>query len=121
MSVLPSAMVKRHTVIIGLLAALLVFTNLWWGYRVLDGGVSYTYLKDSYDTEAELLRQTKAILSVTAVSSASKAEVLAAAQAAAPGAATHEKLGYTWVGQLGLKFNEQGRVIHAISSEQEAR
>jgi hypothetical protein len=101
--------------------ALLVATNFWWGYRALDGGVSYTYLKASYDTESELLRQTKAVLGVLAGPSASKSAVLSAAQAAAPGVSMHEKLGYTWVGQLGLKFNEQGRVVHAITSEQEAQ
>jgi hypothetical protein len=109
-----------HMVVIGFLLALLVGTNLWWSSRVLDGGFSYTYLKPSYDTQAELLRQTTAILNVAAKLNGSMAKVLAAAQSAAPGVAMHEKLGYTWVGQLGLKFNEQGRVIHVITSEQEA-
>jgi hypothetical protein len=107
--------------VIATLSALLVGSNAWWAYKALDGGISYTYLSASYETASELSEQTKAIVQVLTQPSASKPQVLAAAARAAKSSAPYEKLGYTWVGQLGLKFNEHGRLVHVITSEAEAQ
>jgi hypothetical protein len=112
---------NKATVAIVGLAALLLGSNVWWAFKVLDGGVSYTYLRASHDSTAEMLAQLRAVLDVLTEKSASRSEVLAAAQSAASGATPYEKLGYTWVGQVGLKFNEQGRLSRVITSEQEAK
>jgi hypothetical protein len=112
---------NRATVAIVVLVTLLLGSNLWWAFKVLDGGVSYTYLRASHDSAAELLVQMRAVLDVLTQKSASRSEVLTAVQSAASGATPYEKLGNTWVGQLGLKFNEQGRLSHIITSEQEAK
>lgn len=112
---------KNPTLLIGILLVCLVGSNTWWAYRAIDDGISYTYLNASYDTAAELSEQTRAIVQVLTQPSALKPEVLAAAARASKAAAPYEKLGYTWVGQLGLKFNEQGRLVHVITSEAEAR
>jgi hypothetical protein len=97
------------------LAAALVGTNGWWAYRLLDAGISHTYLNASFDTANELLNQTLAILPVVAKADAPRSEVVAAARKAGASIEPYDKDGYTWVGQLGLKFNEQGRFVQATT------
>ena len=112
---------KKTTVAIGLLTVLLIGSNMWWAFKVLDGGVTHTYLRASHDSATELVGQLRAVLGALTKGTSSQSDVLAAVQSATPGAQPHEKLGYTWVGQLGLKFNEQGRLSHVVTSEEEAR
>ena len=101
--------------------AALIGTNAWWASRVLDAGISQTYLRASFDTADEMLKQTLAILPVVAKPDSLRSEVIAAAQKAAAPIEPYEKDGYTWVGQLGLKFNEQGRFLHATSEVPEPK
>lgn len=94
-----------------LLVVALIASNAWWGYRVLDAGVSLTYLGVSLDDNREALAQTLALLPVVAKAGVSRAEVVAAAGGADPSAQAFEKDGFLWVGKIGLKFNEQGRLV----------
>ena len=65
----------KKTVAIVLLGVVLVGSNLWWLYNAIDGGLSYTYLKVSYDDNRTAL----ALLPVVARCGASRAEVITAA------------------------------------------
>jgi hypothetical protein len=108
--------VNRNKVALLVLAVALVGSNAWWAHRLVDAGISLTYLKASFDTANEALNQTLAILPVVATADASRSEVVAAAAKAGSSLASFDKEGYTWVGQLGLKFNEQGRFLLATTA-----
>jgi hypothetical protein len=111
--------VNRSRITIILLAVALVASNAWWAYRLLDAGMSQTYLRASYDTTSEVLTQTLAVLPVVAKPGASRAEILAAARIPNDLVGPFEKEGFVWVGQLGLKFDEHGRFVKAVAGPQE--
>jgi len=98
------------------LVVALVASNAWWATRVLDAGIIQTYMTASFETTAELLNQTLAVLSVAAKPGVSRDEVITAAKSKSESAVPFEKDGYVWVGQLGLRFNEQGRFVKATTS-----
>lgn len=105
---------------IGTLALALVASNAWWAYRLVDAGITQTYMRGTIDDTAEALRQTLALLPVVARPGISKAEVIAVARL--PGNATEpfEKEGFVWVGQLGLRFDDQGILIKAVDGPDKA-
>ncbi len=96
-----------------LLVVTLVASNLWWAYRLLDTGVTQTYMGVALDDNKQALAQTLALLPVVARPGVSRSEVLAAARSAEPSAAPFEKDGFVWVGNVGLKFNERGQLVEA--------
>lgn len=106
---------KRAIVVITLLAAALVITNAWWAYRLVDAGVSYTYQSVSLEENQQALSQALAVINVLGTSEVSRNQVVQAAQAAWPTQEPFEKDGYLWVGRLGLRFNEAGRLVEAVS------
>jgi len=112
---------KKTTLAIGALTIGMIASNVWWATKVLDGGISYTYLKASNDTATEQLNQTMAVLNALTKENASKHEIVAAARGGASGTTEYEKLGYLWVGQIGMKFNESGRLIKVVTSESDAQ
>ena len=77
-----------------LLVVALVASNLWWAYRLLDTGVTQTYMGVAFDDNKQALAQTLALLPVVA----------------RPG---ERSSGRFWVGKIGLKFNERGQLIEA--------
>jgi hypothetical protein len=70
----------------------------------------------SFESTVELLNQTLALLPVAAKPGVSRDEMIAAARSKGESAAPFEKDDYVWVGQLGLRFNEQGRFVKATTS-----
>jgi len=109
---------KRSTVAIMLLGAALMASNAWWAYHVLDRGVSLTYQGESLRESQEGLSQALAVINATAAHGASRTQVVAAAQKAAPGFEPFEKDGYLWVGRLGFRFNEAGQLVETVSEIQ---
>ena len=109
---------KKSRVIISLLSLGLVGSNLWWAYQALDMGVTLTYLQDSFGGQSVMLNQTLSILPVAADPEASQAEVIAAAQLLDHHKPPREKEGFIWVGQLGLQFNDEGRLTKAVDGPQ---
>jgi hypothetical protein len=107
--------VRKARITTVLLVAVLVITNAWWAYRILDAGVSQTYLRASQDSTAELLSQSLAVLQVVAKPQPSRSEIVKAAAVPGDTVGPFEKDGYVWVGQLGLQFNEQGRLVKAVA------
>ncbi len=112
---------KTTTLTIGALTIGLIASNVWWAAKVLDGGISYTYLKASSDTATEQLNQTMAVLNALTKQNASRQEIVVAARSPVPGAIEYEKQGYLWVGQIGMKFNESGHLIKVVTNEGDAQ
>jgi len=106
---------KRTTIIISLLTVALVTTNALWAYRVLDLGVTLTYQGASLEENQQTLSQALAIVKASADSSASRTQLIEAAQKAWPSSEPFEKDGYLWVGRLGLRFNNNGRLVEAVA------
>jgi hypothetical protein len=106
---------RKTTVTISLLAVALFATNAWWAYRLLDAGVSYTYQGASLEENQQALSQALAIIKVLGANNASRDRIVQAAQNAWPSTEPFEKDGYLWVGRLGLRFNETGHLVEAVS------
>ena len=106
---------RRTTIAISLLAITLVVTNAWWTYRLLDAGVSYTYQGASLEENQQALSQALAIIKVLGTNNASREQIVQAAQAAWPSTEPFEKDGYLWVGRLGLRFDQAGQLVEAVS------
>ena len=100
----------RSKTVIAALALALVASNAWWAYQAIDNGITRSYAEVSYSTTSELLKQTVAILNLDVSSNPKREHIIRAAQLGDPTNAPFEKEGYLWVGQLGLRFNEQGQL-----------
>ena len=103
-------MTKTKLTII-LLAVALVLSNVWWAYRVLDTGVSLTYMGVSLEDNEQALAQTIALLPVAGKHGVSRTEILAAARFPGDASVPFEKDGFVWTGKIGLKFNEWGQLV----------
>jgi len=78
-------------------------------------GISYTYQGVSLEENQQALSQALAIIKTLGTNDASRKKIVLAAQAAWPSSEPFEKDGYLWVGRLGLRFNEDGRLVDAVS------
>jgi uncharacterized protein YxeA len=100
---------KKNIVII-VLTILIIVSNALWLYRSLDFGVSYTYLSDSYNDNKNALNQVLTILPLIAEQKCSKDEIIQKAKSYDKSIEPFEKDGYTWIGFIGIKFDEKGKV-----------
>jgi hypothetical protein len=91
----------------------LVVSNVFWAYKLLDAGVSYTYLHNSYEDARGLALQALAILPEVASASVTRQRVIDAAIRARPGSDPFEKEGLVWVGDIGLRFDQDGKFVEA--------
>jgi hypothetical protein len=91
----------RWVLIVSLL--LLVGSNLAWAYKVLDFGVTYTYLDGEYDDCTQRSKQLSEI-ALRFGSDYNKADFLDLVARAFAGETSFEKDGATWVGRLGFVF-----------------
>jgi hypothetical protein len=102
----------RTTAVITVLAIVLIGSNAWWAYRMIDTGVSYTYQQDSLHMNQEALAQTLEVLKIATQPDSSREQVLAAAKKAARSQTeAFEKDGFVWVGSIGLRFSDAGRLV----------
>lgn len=106
---------KTTTAVIATLAAALLVSNVWWAYRLLDAGVSYTYQGASLEESQQALAQALAIINALGAERRSREQVVQAAQAAWPSVEPFERDGVLWVGRLGLRFDAAGRLIEATT------
>ena len=104
---------KRSTIAILSLSGLLVGTNAFWLYKMVDAGISYTYLQSSYDGARGTALQALALLPEVASQSTSRQAAIDAVQRIQPEATPFEKDGFVWVGNIGLRFDSAGRLIDA--------
>jgi len=104
---------KRTTGVIALLAALLVLTNLFWLYTVIDQSVSRSYLEVSYREAQATAEQAIALLPMAARPNVARQDLVDAARLAAPEDEPFEQDGFVWLGHVGLRFDASGRLVEA--------
>ena len=102
---------KRSTVLIVLLVVALAATNAWWFLGAIDSGITASYSQVSLDHNHQALAEAIAIAPVAARPTATRADVLAAARKAADGDEGFEKEGFVWIGYLGYRFDDAGRLV----------
>lgn len=98
-------------IIITILVVVLIASNAWWFYCLIDAGVTQAHTADSRNDNQQALRQALSLLPVVARPRVSRSEVVAAARLPGDSTVPFEKEGYVWVGRLGLKFNDQGQLV----------
>lgn len=96
-----------------ILAVLLLATNGFWLYRTLDNGITSTYREVSLRENQEALAQALQIIRVSRPT-ATREEVIEAAQTSHESSRPFEKEGYLWTGRLGLRFSEDGKLVEAV-------
>ena len=106
-------MTRRSVLVIVALAVLLVASNAWWAYRLLDAGVSATYREVSLENHRTALGQILAIIPIALRPGATQPEILRAAQKDG-NPEVFEKDGYVWVGRVGLKFDGAGHLVEVV-------
>lgn len=106
---------RRTTIAISLLTAALLMSNAWWAYRHVDIAVTRAYQSAAMEESQQALAQALAVIHASALPHPSKASVVQAAHAAWPAGEPFERDGYLWVGRLGLRFDEAGKVIEAVA------
>ena len=92
------------------LTILLVLTNLWWAFQILDSGVTNTYMGVSLEDNRTALAQTIAVAKEVARPGSTKESIVAAAALSQDDVVAFEKDGYLWVGKIGIKFYDDGRL-----------
>ncbi|MCK6545618.1 hypothetical protein L6R52_07090 [Myxococcota bacterium] len=98
------------------MVVVLVISNLGWAYLLLDAGVSLTHQRDALDEHRDALRQALTLLPIVAQSGVSRERIVSAARPAGDALEPFEKDGFVWVGRLGLRFSDQGRLVEARPS-----
>lgn len=101
---------------IGLLTIALISTNAFWVYKAIDVSITNAYHQASYDDCKKALHQALAIMPIVARPDSTQEQVIDAAQrAAGERDSAFYKDGFTWVGNLGLRFGKTGR-LESIST-----
>ncbi len=107
---------KRPSVGVLVLVLALVILNGWWFLNAMDAAHAAfdrdRYLQDHH----EALKQTLAILPVVAGPHPSRLAILVAARRAANDPESFEKGGFTYVGSLGLRFDQHDRLQEVVPS-----
>lgn len=103
---------RKTSIAIILLSALLIGSNAWWLYNALDSGVTHTYAMQVCNEQDLALRQALSLLPVAVRPNATREAVIAAARRGGD-ESVFDKDGFTWVGGLGLRFDADGRLLEA--------
>jgi hypothetical protein len=107
---------KRSSIVIAVLAAALVVSNIAWAFNAFDVAISRSYERASYDVESDALTRALAVIPVVAKERSSKEEIIGAARRKDDSADVFEKDGLTWIGNLGLRFDATGKVVKACTA-----
>lgn len=102
---------KRSTIVIWALSLALVGSNLWWLYAAFDTAVTLSYLRQTYGEHRKALAELLAVVPAATDPAATRESVVAAAHAAAGKDSSFEKEGFVWIGQLGYRFDDAGRLV----------
>jgi hypothetical protein len=102
--------VSRSSITIAALSVALAATNLWWLYHAVDSAAAAADRETQCHNEHQALAQALAVLPVAARADSTPTEVVAAAAKAASRTDSFQKDGYTWVGELGFRFSDGGRL-----------
>ena len=104
---------KRSTLAIAALVVLLLLSNAFWLYRIVDERIG-AGLEAAAQREA--LRQVFALIPVLA-QKADRSRIVAAAADATlpPNKQAFQNDGYVWVGSLGLRFAGTGELVEVVT------
>ena len=103
---------KTKITIIALIVVIIA-SNVWWAYQLLDAGITLTYTRVSFEDNREALSQTLALLPVVAQPGVTREKIISEARLPGNTFEPFEKDGFVWVGKIGLKFNDRGQLIEA--------
>jgi hypothetical protein len=107
---------KVSTVTIIVLAVALIASNLWWAYAAVDSGVTATYREQAFQEHRKALAELIAVVPAISDPAATRESVLAAARSSVTESEELEKDGFVWVGHLGYRFGEDGRLREVRTS-----
>ena len=107
---------KRSSIVIAVLGAALVVSNIAWAFNAFDVGISRSYERASYGVESDALTRALAVIPVVAKERSSKEEIIGAARRKGDSVDVFEKDGVTWIGNLGLRFEATGKVVKACAA-----
>jgi hypothetical protein len=92
------------------LGILLVISNVWWFYVTFDNAITASYRDDQMRWNQEALSDALALLPAVQPM-AGKSEVTAFLQQSSE-LASYEKDGCVWFDNLGIKFDEDDKIVH---------
>ena len=107
---------RPSTITIWVLVLALVISNLWWFGLLLDAGITATYRDDSFDRHHQALAELLAVVPAATDPEATRESVLKVARDASGNRESFEKEGFVWVGRLGYRFNDEGRLVEVQSA-----
>ena len=112
---------KKTTAAIVALVSALVISNAWWLFVVVDAAHAYSDLESSLRLNEAALNQSLAIIKASADQNITQEQVVSAAigSAGSPNE-PFEKDGFLWVGSIGLRFSDTGRLLEAVPSWSDA-
>ena len=108
--------ISKSNAVVAALVLALVATNLFWLYSAVDSGITLTYLEQSLEEHHQALAALLAVAPIAADPEATPESVLAVALEAGEYRFTFEKEGFIWVGELGYRFDEMGRLEEVQTS-----
>lgn len=80
-------------------------------FQLFDAGVTATYMNDSLIMNKKALSQTVKIIPIVARQNAGREHIISAAMLDGDTSKPYEKDGFVWVGMIGLKFDNQDKLI----------
>jgi membrane-bound metal-dependent hydrolase YbcI (DUF457 family) len=93
-----------------LLTALLILSNILWAYKTLDTGITLTYMSHSLEDHTKAIKQIEILFPLVAHGVMSKERILKSVTFADDFSSVFEKDGFTWVGQIGIRFDRNEKV-----------
>lgn len=96
--------------ILSLVLAASLAANAFLAFRLVDAGVTQTYLEDSIQGNRTALLQCIAVTNEVLASAARKEVLIAKAKSVSGEHFTFSNDGHLWVGQFGMHFDESGQI-----------
>lgn len=103
--------------ILSLALAASLATNAWLGIRLLDAGVTQTYMGDSIERNRMALLQCIAVTNAFLDSGARREALIGKAKTVSGVDTMFSNDGHYWVGPFGMDFDEEGRLISVAEWE----
>ncbi|MEX2498473.1 MAG: hypothetical protein WD397_06315 [Wenzhouxiangellaceae bacterium] len=91
----------------------LVLSNVFWIYNTIDFGITHTYAMQSCEESSKALEQLISLLPIAIQSQHTREAILSASRVRGD-EVVFEKHGLTWVGGLGLRFSDEGKLVEVI-------
>jgi Na+/proline symporter len=106
---------KKLKLAVWVLSILLLVSNVWWAFLIFDAGITQTYMGHSLKDHKEALQQIIRIYPL-AISGSSKSAILNAARSTGDSSEIFEQDGVTYIGKIGVKFDEKGRPVEVMKA-----